>query len=73
MPIFDTAFGANGTFSTLAASSGYRDSTFITDLQEGLAGTLAGSLRVSSGSAGSLRRRRSTGTYNNASVRQEIP
>ena len=44
MPIFDTAFGANGSFAALAASSGYTNSTFITDLQQGLAGTLAGSL-----------------------------
>lgn len=43
-PIFDTAFGANGSFTPLAASSGYANSTFITDLQEGLAGTLANSL-----------------------------
>jgi len=44
LPIFDTAFGANGSFGPLAASSGYTNSTFITDLQQGLAGTLAGSL-----------------------------
>ncbi len=44
MPIFDTAFGASGTFAALASSSGYSNSTFVTDLEEGLAGTLAGSL-----------------------------
>ncbi len=44
LPIFDAAFGANGSFAPLAASSGYTNSTFITDLQQGLAGTLAGSL-----------------------------
>jgi hypothetical protein len=44
LPIFDAAFGANGNFPALAASSGYSNSTFITDLQQGLAGTLAGSL-----------------------------
>jgi len=44
MPIFAAAFGANGSFSALSASSGYTNSTFITDLQQGLAGTMAGSL-----------------------------
>ena len=48
MPIFDTAFGANGSFAALPASSGYTNSTFITDLQQGLAGTLAGSLASTS-------------------------
>lgn len=44
MPIFDAAFGANGSFGPLAASSGYTNSTFITDLQQGVAGTMANSL-----------------------------
>ncbi len=44
LPIFDAAFGANGSFAALPASSGYTNSTFITDLQQGLAGTMAGSL-----------------------------
>jgi len=44
LPIFDAAFGANGNFTPLAASSGYTNTTFITDLQQGLAGTFAGSL-----------------------------
>ena len=44
LPIFDAAFGGNGSFAPLAASSGYTNSTFITDLQQGLAGTFAGSL-----------------------------
>ncbi|HTS25328.1 MAG TPA: carboxypeptidase-like regulatory domain-containing protein [Bryobacteraceae bacterium] len=44
LPIFETAFGANGSNAALAASSGFSNTTFITDLQQGLAGTLAGSL-----------------------------
>ncbi|HKE22724.1 MAG TPA: carboxypeptidase-like regulatory domain-containing protein [Bryobacteraceae bacterium] len=48
IPIFDTAFGANGTNPALATGSGYASSTFITDLQQGLAGTLAGSLASTS-------------------------
>ncbi|HEX3876013.1 MAG TPA: TonB-dependent receptor [Bryobacteraceae bacterium] len=48
LPIFDAAFGANGSFTPLAASSGYTNSTFITDLQQGLAGTMAGSLASTS-------------------------
>ena len=44
IPIFDTAFGANGSFAALSSSSGYSNSTFVTDLEQGLAGTMAGSL-----------------------------
>jgi hypothetical protein len=44
MPIFAAAFGANGSFAALSNSSGYTNSTFITDLTQGLAGTMAGSL-----------------------------
>ncbi len=44
IPIFETAFGASGSQAALPASSGFANSTFITDLQQGLAGTLAGSL-----------------------------
>jgi hypothetical protein len=47
-PIFDAAFGASGTNAALAASSGYASSTFITDLQQGLAGPLASSLAATS-------------------------
>jgi hypothetical protein len=43
-PIFDTAFGANGSNPALAAGSGYGNSTFITNLEQGAAGTLATSL-----------------------------
>jgi Carboxypeptidase regulatory-like domain len=48
IPIFDTAFGASGSQLALSSSSGYGSSTFITDLQQGLAGTLAGSLASTS-------------------------
>ncbi len=51
MPIFTAAFGANGSYSALAASSGYTNSTFITDLQQGLAGTMAGSLASTTGTS----------------------
>ena len=43
-PIFDTAFGGNGSNGPLGASSGYANSTFITNLEQGAAATLAGSL-----------------------------
>jgi len=48
IPIFETAFGANGANVALASGSGFGSSTFITDLQQGLAGTLAGSLASTS-------------------------
>jgi hypothetical protein len=48
MPIFDAAFGASGTNAALASSSGYGSSSFITDLQQGLAGTMASSLASTS-------------------------
>ena len=41
IPIFETAFGANGSQIPLSASQGFGNSGFITDLQQGLAGTLA--------------------------------
>ncbi|HLK64661.1 MAG TPA: carboxypeptidase-like regulatory domain-containing protein [Bryobacteraceae bacterium] len=44
IPIFETAFGANGSQAALSASQGFGNSTFITDLNQGLAGTLANSL-----------------------------
>jgi hypothetical protein len=50
LPIMQTAFGANGSNAALAASSGFGDSTFITDLQQGLVGTLASSLASTSAS-----------------------
>ncbi len=48
LPIFETAFGASGTNAPLSAASGFGSTTFITDLQQGLAGTLAGSLASTS-------------------------
>jgi len=48
MPIFDTAFGANGTNAALAASSGYASSGFITNLQQGTAGSMASTLASTS-------------------------
>jgi hypothetical protein len=48
MPIFDAAFGANGTQPALAASSGYASSSFITNLQQGTAGSMASTLASTS-------------------------
>jgi hypothetical protein len=44
LPIFQQAFGANGSQAALAASSGYSNSTFITDLEQGVAGTMASTM-----------------------------
>jgi hypothetical protein len=44
LPILQTAFGANGTNAALAATNGFGNSTFITDLEEGAAGTMASTL-----------------------------
>ena len=44
LPILQTAFGPNGTNAALSASNGFGNSAFITDLEEGAAGTLASSL-----------------------------
>jgi hypothetical protein len=44
LPIFETAFGANGSNPALSAAQGFGSSTFITDLQQGLAGTMASSI-----------------------------
>jgi hypothetical protein len=48
LPIFDTAFGANGSQPALAASSGYSSSGFITNLQQGTAGAMAGTIASTS-------------------------
>ncbi len=48
LPIFQTAFGGNGSNGPLATSSGFGSSTFVTDLQQGLVGTLASSLASTS-------------------------
>lgn len=45
LPIFEAAFGANGSNNaTVANGSGFGSSTFITNLQQGTAGTLADTL-----------------------------
>jgi len=44
IPIFEAAFGANGNNAALPASTGFGNSTFITNLQQGVAGTLAQTL-----------------------------
>lgn len=44
LPIFQAAFGANGSNAALAASQGFGSSTFITNLEQGAAGTLANTL-----------------------------
>jgi hypothetical protein len=48
LPIFEAAFGANGSNLALATSSGFGSSTFIQNLNQGAAGTLAGSLASTS-------------------------
>ncbi len=48
LPIFESAFGARGSQPALAAGSGFTNATFITNLQQGTAGTLANSLAVNS-------------------------
>lgn len=47
LPIFEAAFGGLGSQVPLAASSGFGNSTFITNLQQGEAGALANSLATS--------------------------
>jgi hypothetical protein len=44
LPIFDAAFGASGSQIPVATSSGYGSSTFITNLTQGVAGTMAATL-----------------------------
>ena len=48
LPIMQTAFGANGSNAALSASSGFGNTGFVTDLQQGLVGTLASSLASTS-------------------------
>ena len=48
LPIFQTAFGPNGSNAALSSSLGFANSTFITDLEEGAAGALANSLAATS-------------------------
>jgi hypothetical protein len=44
LPILQTAFGANGTNAALSSANGFGNATFITDLEEGAAGTFASTL-----------------------------
>ena len=44
LPIFETAFGPRGSRPAVAATSGFQNSTFITQLQNGEAGRLANTL-----------------------------
>src|SRR5262249_8351959 len=44
LPIFDAAFGPRGALAAIAAGSGYQSTGFITNLQNGEAGTLANTL-----------------------------
>ena len=44
LPIFDAAFGARGSLAAIVAGSGYQSTTFITNLTNGDAGTLAARL-----------------------------
>ena len=44
LPILQTAFGGNGSQAALATSQGFGNSTFITNLEQGAAGTLANTL-----------------------------
>lgn len=48
LPIFETAFGANGSAGPLATGSGFGSSGFITNLQQGAAASLAGTLASTS-------------------------
>jgi hypothetical protein len=45
-PIFDAAFGPRGAVAAIAAGSGYGNSAFITNLQNGEAGALANTLAI---------------------------
>lgn len=44
LPIFEAAFGARGTQAALSAAQGFGSATFIQNLNQGTAGTLADSL-----------------------------
>ena len=50
LPIFQTAFGANGSKAALPTSSGFGNTNFVTYLQQGSVGALAGSLASTSAS-----------------------
>lgn len=44
LPIFDAAFGPRGSLAAIVAGSGYQSTAFITNLQNGEAGSLANTL-----------------------------
>jgi hypothetical protein len=44
LPIFDAAFGSRGALGAIATGSGYQSTTFIDNLNNGAAGTLANTL-----------------------------
>ena len=44
LPILQTAFGANGSQGALSTSQGFGSSTFVTDVAQGQAGAMAGTL-----------------------------
>jgi hypothetical protein len=48
LPVFEAAFGARGSQGALPAGSGFTNGGFITNLQQGTAGTLANSLATNS-------------------------
>jgi hypothetical protein len=48
LPIFEAAFGANGPNAALSAAQGFGSSGFITNLDQGVAGTLADTLATNS-------------------------
>jgi hypothetical protein len=49
LPIFETAFGANGTQPALSSGSSFTSSSYIQNLDRGEAGSLAGTLGSTSG------------------------
>ena len=50
LPIFETAFGPNGSFGALAAGSSWTSTTFVNDLLQGQAGAMANTLQGRSAS-----------------------
>lgn len=48
LPIFEAAFGANGSNAALSAGQGFGSSGFITNLDQGVTGTLADTLATNS-------------------------
>ena len=62
LPIFDAAFGARGSQGAVAATAGYQNATFITNLQQGEAGRLANTL---AGNAANSGQRTRAGSYGN--------